>query len=104
MEGDKMTDEERARKLCAYEGPLFGIVHMTDEQRIVREDLLIAHFAAIRDAGKGELLEALKAVVEWMGEREIQNWPSVLEAIAKAGSSASGAALVGSHGRDYGNG
>jgi hypothetical protein len=79
-----MTDEERARKLCAYEGPLFGIVHMTDEQRIVRENLLIAHFAAIRDAGKGELLEALKAVVAWMGEREIQNWPSVLEAIANA--------------------
>jgi hypothetical protein len=44
-----MDDIEIARKLCAYEGPLFGIVHMTDEQRIAREDLLLAAFAAIRE-------------------------------------------------------
>jgi hypothetical protein len=44
-----MDDIERARKLCMYEGVLFGIVHMTVEQRIERENLLLAAFAAIRE-------------------------------------------------------
>jgi hypothetical protein len=47
-----MRDEERARKLCAYEGPLFGIVHMTVEQRLAREDLLLAAFTAIREEAR----------------------------------------------------
>jgi hypothetical protein len=50
-----MNDEELAAKLCAYDGPLFGILPMQPGQRLAREGILAAAFAAIREECAKEL-------------------------------------------------
>jgi hypothetical protein len=44
-----VDDAKTARNLCCHGGQLFGIVHMTVEQRIERENVLLAAFAALRE-------------------------------------------------------